>query len=80
MIFFCIKPGRPDQVVVQWSTERDIELWTDFYGRLSTHFIDWKRQSMTIVALSAIVQGKKEILQSYIDCFMQVVVEVEGAK
>lgn len=80
MIFFCIKPGRPDQVVVQWSSGRDIELWADFYGRFSTYFIAWKRQSMTIIALSAIVQGKKEILQSYIDCFTQVVGEVEGAK
>lgn len=35
---------------------------------------------MTVTALSKIIQGNKESLQSYIDSFTQVIVEVEGEK
>lgn len=35
---------------------------------------------MIVVTLRGIIQGKKDILWSYIECFMQVVVEVKGVK
>lgn len=39
-----------------------------------------KRQSMILFSLRMTFQGKRETLQSYIDCFVQVVIKVEGAR
>lgn len=57
-----------------------IESWTNFCERFSTYYTSCKRQMLIVVSLRGIVQVKKESLQSYIDCFTQVSVEVNGAK
>lgn len=58
----------------------EVESLSDFCERLSAYFTAWKRYLMTVVSLSGTVQRKKDTLQSYIDFFMQVIIEAEGAK
>lgn len=44
------------------------ESWTNFYKWFSMHATARKKQSMTVASLCKIIQGKKEITWSYIDC------------
>lgn len=61
-------------------SDGSIESWVDFYEWFFVHFTSRKKQLLTIDFLSGIIQGKEKSLWSYINCFMQVDVEVQGAK
>lgn len=55
-------------------------LSSDLYESFTTHFTVQKRQPTKISTLSDITHGKKESLRSYIDCFTQLVVELDGGE
>lgn len=57
-----------------------IKSWIDLCSWISAHFTSQKRHPVTIVVLSSIMQGPEDNIQSYIDRFIQVVVEVKGVK
>lgn len=54
--------------------------WENFGNQFSAYFTTHKRWLVIGAALSEIIRGKKESLQSYIVWFMQVIVEVEGVR
>lgn len=57
-----------------------IESWAYFFDRLTAYFTSRKRQLVTIAALSSIMQGENESLQTYINQSTQVEMEVDGAE
>lgn len=56
---------------------RSICFWSDLYETFIAHFIAMKRQPTTMVSLSGVTRGKKEIMHAYINHFTKVEVVVE---
>jgi hypothetical protein len=56
-----------------------IDSWRDLCYEFTTHFTASRTQPKTMASLEAIVQGKSEPLQDYIERFNKEVVQVRGA-
>lgn len=60
-------------------SDGSIKPWSEFCERFIAHFTARKRKLVIVSTLSGITQGKMESLWSYIDRFIEVGLEVEGA-
>lgn len=61
-------------------SDQSIESWTDLYESFAAYFTTTERQWVTLAAISGIKQVNKYNMRSYIYCFTQEFVEVEGAE
>jgi hypothetical protein len=53
-----------------------IDSWSDLYNEFTTHFTASRTQPKTIASLEAIVQGRSEPLQDYIEKFNKEAIQV----
>jgi hypothetical protein len=53
-----------------------IESWSDLYNEFTTHFTASRTQPKMIASLEAIVQGRSEPLQDYIEKFNKEAIQV----